>query len=68
MRKKDHSMMPIENEEEVCEDLVGFHDEDLVDFDEMDDLRQILAMSWISFSEEDVVANQADQDQVKTYK
>ena len=68
MRKKDHSMMPIENEEEVCEDLVDSPDEDLVDFDEMDDLRQILAMSWISFSEEDVVANQADQDQVKTYK
>ena len=68
MRKKDHSMMPIENEEEVCEDLVDFPDEDLVDFDETDDLRQILAMSWISFSEEDVVVNQADQDQVKTYK
>ena len=31
--------MPIENEEEVCEDLVDSPDEDLVDFDEMDDLR-----------------------------
>ena len=39
MKRKDHNMMPIEKEDEVWDDLVDFHDEDLVDFDETDDLR-----------------------------
>jgi hypothetical protein len=71
MKKRNPNMICIVSDDEVVWDDLAEHEEDfevlVVSDDEHDDLKSILVMSWISFSDEGVDDRGDDLRLAKTY-